>query len=211
MVVDGLPGFAGLATLYRIDPPIKGADHLIVYHRPRVAGQPGQMTVALGTEDGVSLSADIRPQPGRTSPMSRITISPSSLRVDIGSSKADIPRSCDVTATWRKQEPDVIPLTLWAGEDFVRELVFDGLVGGIPADSTITLKLFDGTGPDAAEIGSWPASIVGTDVKWSVDHAVADAIPTPGGYRLMMTVPNPGTPSNPTVERCLALGKLVRK
>ncbi|MBM4595946.1 hypothetical protein GS454_23690 [Rhodococcus hoagii] len=34
------------------------------------------MTVALGTEDGVSLSADIRPQPGRTSPMSRITISP---------------------------------------------------------------------------------------------------------------------------------------
>ncbi|MBM4615145.1 hypothetical protein GS905_11955 [Rhodococcus hoagii] len=116
-----------------------------------------------------------------------------------------------MTSTWRKQEPDVIPLTLWAGEDFVRELVFDGLVGGIPADSTITLKLFDGTGPDAAEIGSWPASIVGTDVKWSVDHAVADAIPTPGGYRLMMTVPNPGTPSNPTVERCLALGKLVRK
>ncbi|MBM4483970.1 hypothetical protein GS443_11585 [Rhodococcus hoagii] len=50
-----------------------------------------------------------------------------------------------MTATWRKQEPEVIPLTLWAGEDFVRELVFDGLVGGIPADSTITLKLFDGT------------------------------------------------------------------
>ncbi len=51
-----------------------------------------------------------------------------------------------MTSTWRKQEPDVIPLTLWAGEDFVRELVFEGLVGGIPAGSTITLKLFDGTG-----------------------------------------------------------------
>ncbi|MBM4508949.1 hypothetical protein GS421_03310 [Rhodococcus hoagii] len=28
----------------------------------------------------------------------------------------------------------------------MRELVFEGLVGGIPAGSTITLKLFDGTG-----------------------------------------------------------------
>ncbi|NKU63885.1 hypothetical protein GS891_12260 [Rhodococcus hoagii] len=40
--------------------------------------------------------------------------------------------------------------------DFVRELVFDGLVGGIPAGSTITLKLFDGTGPDSAETDHGP-------------------------------------------------------
>ena len=64
MVVDGLPGFAGLATLYRIDPPISGADHLIVYHRPKIAGQVGQMTVVLGTSAGVAKGVDIRPQPG---------------------------------------------------------------------------------------------------------------------------------------------------
>lgn len=119
-----------------------------------------------------------------------------------------------MSASWRQQEPPNIPLVLIAGEDFVRELEFDGLVGGIPADSTITLKLFDSTRPDASPLGSWPATISGADVKWSVDHAVADAIPivsAGGGYRLMMTVPNPGTPSNPTIERCLALGKLTRK
>jgi hypothetical protein len=64
MVVDGLPGFAGLATLYRIDPPIQGTDHLIVYHRPRIAGQPGQMTVVLGTAGGVVHGREVRPQPG---------------------------------------------------------------------------------------------------------------------------------------------------
>lgn len=64
IVVDGLPGFAGLATLYRIDPPTQGADHLIVYHQPRIAGQAGQMVVVLGTEGGVCRTADVRPQPG---------------------------------------------------------------------------------------------------------------------------------------------------
>lgn len=64
MVIDGLPGFAGLATLYRIDPPIQGADHLILYHRPRMYRQPGQMTVVLGTEGGVVYGTDVRPQPG---------------------------------------------------------------------------------------------------------------------------------------------------
>lgn len=115
-----------------------------------------------------------------------------------------------MTATWRKQEPVVIPLTLYAGEDFTRTLTFDG-PGDIPSGSTITLKLFDGTGPDSAELASWPATISGAEAKWSVDHVTADAITLPGGYRLMMTVPNPGTPTNPTIERCLALGKLTRK
>ncbi|MGW2095789.1 LtfC-like domain-containing protein [Promicromonospora sukumoe] len=117
-----------------------------------------------------------------------------------------------MTSTWRKQEPEVMPLVLYAGEDFTRILTFDG-PGDIPPGSTITLKLFDGTGPDATELASWPAAISVAEAKWSVDYAVADAIPleTAGGYRLMMTVPNPGTPSNPTIERCLALGKLTRK
>ncbi|NKR57488.1 hypothetical protein GS474_16155 [Rhodococcus hoagii] len=117
-----------------------------------------------------------------------------------------------MTPTWRKQEPINLPLTLYAGEDFTRTLTFDGS-GDIPSGSTITLRLFGGTGPDAAELASWPADISGAEAKWSVDHVTADAIqlPTAGGYRLMMTVPNPGSATNPTVERCLALGKLTRK
>ncbi|ORM21760.1 DUF7264 domain-containing protein [Prescottella equi] len=112
--------------------------------------------------------------------------------------------------TWRKQEPVAMPLVLYAGEDFTRTVVFDG-PGDIPSGSTITLKLFDGTAPDATELASWPATISGAEAKWSVDRLVADAVALPGGYRLMMTVPNPGTPTNPTIERCLALGKLTRK
>ncbi|MBP0079083.1 hypothetical protein B0F70_18965 [Rhodococcus hoagii] len=60
-------------------------------------------------------------------------------------------------------------------------------------------------------MASWPADISGAEAKWSIDHVTADAVTLPGGYRLMMTVPNPGTPTNPTIERCLALGKLTRK
>ena len=64
IVVDGLEGFAGPATLYRIDPPIKGTDHLIVYHRPRMFGQPGQMTVILATEGGVGYDRRVEPVAG---------------------------------------------------------------------------------------------------------------------------------------------------
>ncbi|MCD2099522.1 hypothetical protein QNA24_30200 [Rhodococcus qingshengii] len=53
IVVDGLEGFAGPATLYRIDPPIQGTDHVVVYHRPGMWRQPGQMTVVLATPEGV--------------------------------------------------------------------------------------------------------------------------------------------------------------
>ena len=62
-VVEGLPGIAP-TTLYRIDPPLEGADHLLVYHRPRVAGQRGQMTVILATEGGVAVRGRMDPAPG---------------------------------------------------------------------------------------------------------------------------------------------------
>ncbi|MFZ2528428.1 MAG: hypothetical protein WAX14_12345 [Rhodococcus sp. (in: high G+C Gram-positive bacteria)] len=54
IVADGLPSPGGYeATLYRIDPPMQGTDHLLVYHRPRMFGQPGRMSVVLATEGGV--------------------------------------------------------------------------------------------------------------------------------------------------------------
>ncbi|SED50179.1 hypothetical protein SAMN04490240_4052 [Rhodococcus pyridinivorans] len=64
IVADGIAGFAGLATLYQIDPPIQGTDHIIVYHRPRIYGQPGQMTVVLSTPDGGVYGREVRAQPG---------------------------------------------------------------------------------------------------------------------------------------------------
>lgn len=64
IVADGLAGFAGPATLYRIDPPIQGTDHVVVYHRPRVYGQAGQMTVVLATAGGAVYGREVRPQPG---------------------------------------------------------------------------------------------------------------------------------------------------
>lgn len=54
IVMDGLPSPGGYeATLYRIDPPIQGTDHVLVYHRPKIHGQPGQMSVILATPGGV--------------------------------------------------------------------------------------------------------------------------------------------------------------
>lgn len=59
VVVDGLEGFAAPATLYQIDPPMLGTDHLILYHRPKMHLQVGQMTVILGTEGGGSYSSAV--------------------------------------------------------------------------------------------------------------------------------------------------------
>ena len=57
IVLDGLPSPGGYeATLYRIAPPLKGTDHLLVYHRPPMWGQPGQMSVILATSGGVGLN-----------------------------------------------------------------------------------------------------------------------------------------------------------
>lgn len=54
VVADGLAGFAGPATLYRIDPPISGTDHVAVYFREPMRGQKsGQLSVVLATSGGV--------------------------------------------------------------------------------------------------------------------------------------------------------------
>ncbi|WP_039583462.1 hypothetical protein [Rhodococcus sp. Chr-9] len=53
IVADGLASPGGFeATLYRVDPPIQGTDHLLVWHQPRMFGQPGQMKVVLATPGG---------------------------------------------------------------------------------------------------------------------------------------------------------------
>lgn len=64
IIADGIAGFAGPATLYQIDPPIQGTDHIIVYHRPRIYGQAGQMTVVLSTPVGGVYGREVRAQPG---------------------------------------------------------------------------------------------------------------------------------------------------
>lgn len=62
MVADGLAGWAGPATLYRLDWPIKGMDHLLLFHQPAMYGQPGQLIVLLADEN--ARVKDTRPQLG---------------------------------------------------------------------------------------------------------------------------------------------------
>lgn len=50
-VADGLGGWAGPATLYRVDPPINGCDHLLLFHQKSMYGQSGQMVVMLADEN----------------------------------------------------------------------------------------------------------------------------------------------------------------
>lgn len=64
LVEDGIGGFAGPASLYRIDPPMKGTDHVLVYYRPPILGQEGQLTVVLATAGGAVFGQDVRPQQG---------------------------------------------------------------------------------------------------------------------------------------------------
>lgn len=64
-VQEGIGGFAGPATLYRIDPPLKGADHLVVYYQPPMAGQTiGQICVLLATPNGADYTRTREPQEG---------------------------------------------------------------------------------------------------------------------------------------------------
>ncbi|ORL15420.1 hypothetical protein A6I85_05965 [Prescottella equi] len=79
--------------------------------------------------------------------------------------------------------------------------------------TTIALVFYDSMDVDAVQTATWPAVVDNTTAtaKWSVNKTVADAIPAPGGYRLMMSQPNPSDADNPSIERCLALGKLTRK
>jgi len=64
MVADNVGGFPTPATLYRIDPPMKGTDHLLLYHQPALGGQDGQLIVVLATQFGAVFGKDVRPQEG---------------------------------------------------------------------------------------------------------------------------------------------------
>ncbi|QIX48951.1 MULTISPECIES: hypothetical protein [Rhodococcus] len=63
-VATEVGGFAAPATLYRIDPPMAGADHLLIYTQPSIAGQAAQLVVLLATETGAVVGREVRPQPG---------------------------------------------------------------------------------------------------------------------------------------------------
>lgn len=64
-VRDGVGGFAGPATLYRIDPPLNGAEHLIVYYQDPMYGQNiGQISVLLATANGAIFTPTMEPQEG---------------------------------------------------------------------------------------------------------------------------------------------------
>lgn len=73
-VRDEVCGFAGPATLYQIDPPLNGTEHLIVYYQEpmREYGQSiGQLCVLLATPNGATFTPTMEPQEG-----SRYTNSP---------------------------------------------------------------------------------------------------------------------------------------
>ncbi len=63
-VAENVGGFAGPGTLYRVDPPLNGTEHVLLYHQPPAFGQHGQLCVILATKNGASFSRDVRPQPG---------------------------------------------------------------------------------------------------------------------------------------------------
>lgn len=108
-------------------------------------------------------------------------------------------------------EPKVEPLVLYTHGDFQQILTFTGLVNPFPPGTTITYHFYDSTDPEAEETASWPGELTVDGAKWSVDHVLADAISTPGGYRVIVSQPNPSDTANPTVESVVALGKLTRK
>lgn len=64
MVADNLSGFAGPGTLYRVDPPLKGTEYVLLYYRPEMFGQPGQLNVILSDPYGAVFGGDVRPQQG---------------------------------------------------------------------------------------------------------------------------------------------------
>jgi len=64
LVADGLAGYPGPASLYRIDPPMAGTDHLLLFHQRARYGQSGQLVVILAREDGLPYHGDVRPTVG---------------------------------------------------------------------------------------------------------------------------------------------------
>lgn len=63
-VADDIGGFAGPGTLYRVEPPLNGTEHVVLYHQPPAFGQHGQLCVILATKNGAVFGRDVRPQPG---------------------------------------------------------------------------------------------------------------------------------------------------
>ena len=63
-VRENIAGFSGPGTLYRVEPAWQGVDHVLLYYRPPMLGQGGQLVVILATPNGASALPDVRPQPG---------------------------------------------------------------------------------------------------------------------------------------------------
>lgn len=63
-IADNVTGFSGPGTLYKIDPPIKGTEHLVVFYQPPMFGQQGRLNVVLATDSGTVFGGDVRPQQG---------------------------------------------------------------------------------------------------------------------------------------------------
>lgn len=64
-VRDEVGGFAGPATLYKVDPPLNGTEHLIVYYQQPMYGQRiGQISVLLATANGAIFTPTMEPQEG---------------------------------------------------------------------------------------------------------------------------------------------------
>ncbi len=115
---------------------------------------------------------------------------------------------------WRPaNDPPNIPLTVYAHEDFKRRVEFDGALSTWPPGAAIALAIYPDSNVESAVIAVWPAEVDLAEHtgEWSVDYAEVDAVALPGFYRLILTLPNPSDTENPTVERCLALGKITRK
>lgn len=63
-VMEDVGGFIAPATLYLVDPPIKGTDHLVVYYQPPISGQEGRVCVLLATANGADFTRSRDPQRG---------------------------------------------------------------------------------------------------------------------------------------------------
>lgn len=64
-VREGVGGFAGPATLYKLDMPLNGTEYLIVYWQRPMHGQSiGQICVLLATANGAIFTPTMQPQEG---------------------------------------------------------------------------------------------------------------------------------------------------
>lgn len=62
---DDIGGFPTPGTLYRIDPPIAGADHLVLFHAPSfTTTQTGKLVVLRATPNGASFTRSVDPIDG---------------------------------------------------------------------------------------------------------------------------------------------------